>query len=76
MASKKVSPKGVGSGIKMIQMYINRAGKKLDSHQKKELETAKHILQDKKAKHDQTSEKKPGKRHSKKKRGRTKSKQR
>jgi len=47
MASKKVSPKGLGSGIRMITMYINRAGKNLDSHQKKELEKAKHILQKK-----------------------------
>ena len=29
MASKKVSPKGVGSGIRMIQYFINRAGKNL-----------------------------------------------
>jgi len=45
MASKQVSPKGIGSGIRMITMYINRAGKNLDSKQKKELEKAKHILQ-------------------------------
>ena len=47
MASKKVSPKGIGSGIKMVQMFINRAGKNLDRSQKKELEQAKHILQKK-----------------------------
>ena len=29
MASKEVSPKGLGSGIRMIQYFINRAGKKL-----------------------------------------------
>ena len=49
MASKKVSPKGLGSGIRMITMYINRAGKSLGAHQKKELEKAKHILQKKNA---------------------------
>lgn len=49
MGSKKVSPKGLGSGIRMITMYINRAGKNLDSHQKEELEKAKHILQRKNA---------------------------
>lgn len=49
MGSKKVSPKGLGSGIRMITMYINRAGKNLDSHQKKELEKAKQILQEKNA---------------------------
>jgi tRNA(adenine34) deaminase len=26
MATKKVSPKGIGSGIRMIQFFINRAG--------------------------------------------------
>ncbi len=47
MASKKVSPKGIGSGIKMVQFFINRAGKNLPTKQKRELETAKKILQDK-----------------------------
>jgi tRNA(adenine34) deaminase len=45
MASKKVSPKGIGSGIRMIQFFINRAGKKLPAKQKKELEEAKRRLQ-------------------------------
>jgi hypothetical protein len=47
MASKKVSPKGIGSGIRMIQYFINRAGKNLPEERKKELEKAKRILQDK-----------------------------
>lgn len=50
MASKKVSPKGIGSGIKMIQMFINRAGKGLSATRKRELEKAKHILQERQAK--------------------------
>ena len=29
MADKKVSPKGIGSAIRMIQYFINRAGKGL-----------------------------------------------
>src|SRR5437762_6639104 len=29
MATKKVSPKGLGSAIRMVQFYINRAGKSL-----------------------------------------------
>ena len=45
MASKKVSPKGIGSGIRMIQFFINRAGKNLPPERKKELEEAKRILQ-------------------------------
>ncbi|HZU34373.1 MAG TPA: DUF3175 domain-containing protein [Gemmataceae bacterium] len=45
MASKKVSPKGIGSGIRMIQFFINRAGKNLPPERKQELEKAKQILQ-------------------------------
>ena len=45
MASKKVSPKGVGSGIRMIQYFINRAGKGLSAAWKRELEEAKRLLQ-------------------------------
>jgi tRNA(adenine34) deaminase len=47
MASKKVSPKGPGSGVRMIQFFINRAGKNLPAQRKKELEKAKQILRDK-----------------------------
>jgi tRNA(adenine34) deaminase len=45
MASKKVSPRGIGSGIRMIQFFVNRAGKSLSIKRKKELEKAKKILQ-------------------------------
>jgi tRNA(adenine34) deaminase len=44
MASKKVSPKGIRSGINMVQFYINRAGKNLPAGRKKELEKAKKLL--------------------------------
>jgi hypothetical protein len=47
MASKKVSPKGLGSGLRMIQFFINRAGKNLPPERKRELENAKQILQEK-----------------------------
>jgi hypothetical protein len=47
MATKKVSPKGIGSGVRMIQFFINRAGKNLSPTRKRELEKAKHILQEK-----------------------------
>ena len=47
MASKKVSPKGIGSGIRMIQFFINRAGKTLSKSRRAELEKAKQILQEK-----------------------------
>ena len=45
MSTKKISPKGLGSGIRMIQFFINRAGKNLATDRKKELEKAKEILQ-------------------------------
>lgn len=45
MASKRVSPKGIGSGIRMIQMFINRAGKNLPIQRRRELEKAKKLLQ-------------------------------
>jgi hypothetical protein len=47
MATKKVSPRGIGSGIRMVQFFINRAGKNLPRRQRRELEKAKQILQEK-----------------------------
>ena len=44
MASRKVSLKGIGSGIRMIQFFINRAGKHLSPERREELEKAKQIL--------------------------------
>ena len=44
LASKKVSPKGPGSGMRMLTFYINRAGKNLTSAQKRKLERAKKLL--------------------------------
>jgi tRNA(adenine34) deaminase len=49
MASKKVSPKGLGSAVRMVQFFINRAGKNLAASRKRELERAKRILQNMKA---------------------------
>ena len=50
MASKRVSPKGIGSGIRMIQYFINRAGKNLSASRRRTLERAKKILQERRAK--------------------------
>jgi tRNA(adenine34) deaminase len=50
MAKKSVSPKGIGSGIRMIQYFINRAGKSLSAIRKRELEKAKTILQERRKK--------------------------
>jgi len=46
MASKKVSPKGIGSGIRMIQYFINRGGKNLSASRRRTLERAKRLLQE------------------------------
>jgi tRNA(adenine34) deaminase len=45
MASRKVSPKGLGSGIRMVQFFINRAGRNLPAGRRRELEKAKRLLQ-------------------------------
>ncbi len=44
LASKKVSPKGPASGMRMLNFYINRAGKNLPKARHKELEKAKELL--------------------------------
>jgi tRNA(adenine34) deaminase len=47
MAREKVSPKGLGSAIRMVQFFINRAGKDLPADRRRELEKAKEILREK-----------------------------
>ena len=44
LASKKVSPKGPGSGMRMLNFYINRAGRNLSAERRTELEKAKELL--------------------------------
>ena len=44
LASKKVSPKGPGSGLRMLTFYINRAGRNLSDERHAELEKAKELL--------------------------------
>jgi hypothetical protein len=44
LASKKVSPKGVSSGMRMLSFYINRAGKNLPQSRVKVLNEAKELL--------------------------------
>jgi hypothetical protein len=44
LASKKVSPKGPASGMRMLNFYINRAGKTLSKTRHAELEKAKELL--------------------------------
>src|SRR3981189_3078142 len=44
LASKKVSPKGPASGLRMLTYFINRAGKGLNAARRAELEKAKTLL--------------------------------
>jgi tRNA(adenine34) deaminase len=44
LASKRVSPKGPASGMRMLNFYINRAGKNLSASRHAALEKAKSIL--------------------------------
>jgi hypothetical protein len=44
LASKKVSPKGPASGLRMLTYFINRAGKDLDRDRREQLERAKKML--------------------------------
>ena len=44
LASKKVSPKGPGSGMRMLNYFINRGGKGISADRKAKLEKAKEIL--------------------------------
>lgn len=44
LASRKVSPKGPGSGMRMLTYFINRGGRGLSPSRRKELERAKTLL--------------------------------
>jgi tRNA(adenine34) deaminase len=44
LASKKVSPKGPSSGMRMLTFYVNRAGKNLPKSRLRVLDRAKTLL--------------------------------
>jgi tRNA(adenine34) deaminase len=44
LASKKVSPKGPGSGMRMLTFFMNRAGKNLSASRKAAIQKAKKLL--------------------------------
>jgi hypothetical protein len=56
---KKVSPKGPASGMRMLNFYINRAGKNLPQSRKDELQKAKTLLSEKIAKQNSSNREKP-----------------
>ena len=78
LASKKVSPKGPASGMRMLNFYINRAGKNLTKSRHAELEKAKTLLSEIIAKHKTKppakAAKKPAKKAAKKSPAKTKKK--
>jgi hypothetical protein len=47
LASKRVSPKGPASGMRMLTFYVNRAGKNLSASRRRVLERAKELLHEK-----------------------------
>jgi tRNA(adenine34) deaminase len=55
LASKRTSPKGPASGMRMLNFYINRAGHNLSASRKKELQRAKTMLSEIIAKEGETS---------------------
>ncbi len=62
LASKKVSPKGPGSGMRMLTFYINRAGHNLSATRKAELQRAKKLLSQRIAKEKEKNGKSSDKR--------------
>ncbi|HLZ40217.1 MAG TPA: DUF3175 domain-containing protein [Candidatus Sulfotelmatobacter sp.] len=44
LASRRVSPKGPSSGMRMLTYFINRGGRGLSATRRKELEKAKTLL--------------------------------
>jgi Protein of unknown function (DUF3175) len=44
LASKRVSPKGPGSGMRMLTYFLNRAGRNLSASRRAELKRAKTLL--------------------------------
>ena len=44
LASRRVSPKGPVSGLRMLSFFINRAGRQLSAKRRSELQKAKRIM--------------------------------
>jgi tRNA(adenine34) deaminase len=57
LASKKVSPKGPGSGMRMLTYFINRGGRGLSKTRRAELERAKRLLSDRVRRDQETKRK-------------------
>jgi hypothetical protein len=55
LASRRVSPKGPASGLRMLAFFINRAGRQLSPARRAELERAKRLMRAMIAKRRKTS---------------------
>jgi tRNA(adenine34) deaminase len=60
LASKKVSPKGPGSGMRMLTYFINRGGRGLSKTRREELERAKRLLAERVKRERADGKKAPG----------------
>src|SRR5438552_14360294 len=58
LASKSVSPKGPGSGMRMLTYLINRGGRGLSASRRAELQRAKRLLSQRIAKQRASQQKK------------------
>ena len=58
LASKRVSPKGPGSGMRMLTYFINRGGRGLSASRRAELQRAKRLLSKRIARQRATRQKK------------------
>ena len=58
LASKRVSPKGPASGMRMLTYYINRAGHNLSATRRAELEKAKSLRSKRVAQHKEANKRK------------------
>jgi tRNA(adenine34) deaminase len=46
LASSRVSPKGITSGLRMLLFFVNRAGRGLSARRRAELFRAKRLMQE------------------------------
>ena len=57
LALRKVSPKGPASGMRMLNFFVNRAGKNLTASRRQELSRAKKLLSQRIKRRKETSQK-------------------
>lgn len=58
LASRRVSPKGPGSGMRMLTFFINRAGRNLSPRRRAVLNKAKSLLSERVRQHREAAKRK------------------